>query len=128
MSAVNAKNWDAFISHAVEDQDSFVRPLATALAQLGARIWYSEFSLKLGDSLSRSIDTGLAQSRHGVVVLSPHFFRKRWPERELQGLVAREITQPGTILPIWHGVDRDEVPMPCQDQYSPKRNRTNLNW
>ena len=109
MAKYGEKEWDAFISHAVEDQQSFVRPLAKALVQLGVKVWYSEFSLRLGDSLSRSIDAGLARSRHGVVVLSPHFFRKRWPERELQGLVAKEIDQPGTILPIWHGVDRHEV-------------------
>lgn len=101
--------WDAFISHAVEDQASFVRPLSKSLTQLGVRVWYSETSLKLGDSLSRSIDKGLAESRHGVVVLSHDFFRKQWPERELQGLVMKDIERPGTILPIWHGVDRSDV-------------------
>ncbi len=55
-------NWDVFISHASEDKDSFVRPLAVALKQLGASVWYDEFSLKLGDSMSRSIDKGLSKS------------------------------------------------------------------
>jgi len=41
-------NWDVFISHASEDKDSFVRPLAVALKQLGTSVWYDELSLKLG--------------------------------------------------------------------------------
>jgi len=81
--------WDAFISHAWEDKESFVRPLAHALTALGAAVWYDEFSLRLGDSLSASIDKGLAGSRYGIVVLSKAFIAKRWPQRELQGLVKR---------------------------------------
>jgi hypothetical protein len=92
--------WDAFISHASEDKDGLVRALAETLRALGATIWYDEFSLKLGDSLMSSIDKGLAQSRCGIVVLSRHLISKRWPQRELQGLVAREVSGHSTILPI----------------------------
>ena len=102
-------NWDAFISHASEDKDAFVRPLARALTALGAKVWFDEFSLKIGDSLSRSIDEGLAQSRYGIVVLSPSFLKKPWPEHELRGLVSMEIAGASSILPIWHGVGRAEV-------------------
>jgi len=103
------KKWDAFISYASEDKESFVRPLAIAMRNLGISVWYSEFSLRLGDSLSRSIDKGLAGSRFGVVVISPHFVRKPWPEYELRGLVSREIEEDRVILPIWHGVTRREL-------------------
>lgn len=33
-------------------------PLVTMLEKLSVRVWYDEFSLKLGDSLSNSIDRG----------------------------------------------------------------------
>jgi hypothetical protein len=101
--------WDAFISHASEDKDGFVRPLAIALASLGASVWYDEFSLKLGDSLSESIDRGLASSRFGIVVLSHAFMSKPWPRRELRGLVAREIDGQSRIIPVWHEVTRSQV-------------------
>lgn len=101
--------WDVFISHASEDKDAFVRPLAVALRNLGVTTWYDEFSLRVGDSLSRSIDRGLARSRFGLVVLSQHFLRKPWPERELQGLVSREIADGRVILPIWHGISQRQV-------------------
>src|SRR5680860_389784 len=41
---------DVFISHATEDKDEIVRPLATALAAKGLRVWYDEFELRIGDS------------------------------------------------------------------------------
>jgi hypothetical protein len=62
-----------------------------------------------GDSRALSIDSGLAQSRYGVVVLSLYFFSKEWPRRELGAPVALEISQGKVILPIWHRVTRDEV-------------------
>jgi hypothetical protein len=39
--------WDVFISHASEDKESFVRPLAIALKNLGLLVWYDEFSFGL---------------------------------------------------------------------------------
>ena len=101
---------DVFICHASEDKDEFVRPLAEALRSHHLEVWYDEFALEVGDSLREAIDRGLATSGYGIVVLSPSFFRKRWPKRELNGLVAREIAEDrGMILPIWHHVERDEV-------------------
>ena len=104
-----AMNWDVFISHASEDKDSFVTPLAKTLSRLGVKVWFDQFTLKLGDSLSRSIDEGLTKSKFGVVVISKAFMSKGWPEYELRGLTSREIGKEKVILPVWHGVNRDEV-------------------
>ena len=72
----NDRTFDVFISHASEDKDAIVRPLAIALQQHGLEVWYDEFELRIGDSLRRKIDKGLAHSRFGVVVLSQYFFAK----------------------------------------------------
>lgn len=103
------KSCDVFISHASEDKESFVRPLAHSLRFLGASVWYDEFSLRLGDSLSASIDRGLADSTFGVVVISPAFIQKDWTKYEFRGLVARDVHQGRVIFPIWHGVSREQV-------------------
>lgn len=103
------ENYDFFISHASEDKDSFVRPLANALAALGLKIWYDEFSLKIGDSLRRSIDHGLGNSRYGIVVLSRSFFSKQWTQYELDALVNRSMSGDKVILPIWHNVQHQDV-------------------
>ena len=101
---------DAFISHASEDKDEVVRPLAEKLVAAGLSVWYDEFELTVGDSLRKSIDRGLANSRFGIVVLSPHFLAKNWTEYELNGLVAREMADGSkVILPLWHHVSKDEV-------------------
>lgn len=102
--------WDAFISHAVEDQPSFVRSLARTLAEMGLKVWYAETALQIGDSLSASIDRGLADSRYGIVVISRHFISKRWTRKELAGLTSRQTSENSdVILPIWHGVTKEEV-------------------
>lgn len=102
-------SYDAFISHASEDKEDLVRPLAENLREAGFSIWYDEFQLKVGDSLRRSIDKGLANSRFGIVILSPSFFAKNWPQYELDGLVAREMTSGKVVLPVWHKVSKNEV-------------------
>lgn len=102
--------YDVFISHASEDKDPFVRPLANALTHLGYRVWFDEFSLRLGDSLRRSIQAGLANARFGVVVLSPAFAAKNWPQYELDALTERELAEGKTfILPIWHDLSREDI-------------------
>jgi hypothetical protein len=100
---------DVFISHASEDKDDIVRPLAKLLRDKGFEVWYDEFQLRIGDSLRRSIDQGLAKSRFGIVVMSPAFFAKNWPQYELDGLVQKEIDGNKVILPIWHKVTKSEV-------------------
>ena len=101
---------DVFISHASEDKDAVARPLAEALTQEGWSVWLDELELKLGDSLSRRIDAALVRSRFGVVILSPAFFAKEWPQRELGGLAARELaTGAKVILPVWHNVDHEYI-------------------
>jgi len=103
-------HWDLFISHASEDKESFVKPLAIMLSNIGVKVWYDEFTLKLGDSLSRSIDKGLFSSRFGVVVISKNFVNKSWTEYELQGLNAIERSNgKKRIIPIWHNISKNEV-------------------
>ena len=81
------RKYDVFISHASEDKEQFVKPLVVALEAAGYKVWYDEFTLKVGDSLRRSIDSGLSNSRYGVVVFSSAFFEKNWTQYELDGLV-----------------------------------------
>jgi hypothetical protein len=105
----NIEHWDAFVSHAWEDKETFVRPLVEALGRLGVSLWYDEVSLKLGESLSGSIDRGIGKSRNGVVVVSPAFLQKKWPEAELHALMTRRIEGKLKLLPIWHNADKLDV-------------------
>jgi len=103
----NVDTADFFISHASEDKNAVAEPLANALRQRGSSVWYDNFSLQLGNSLREEIDRGLSACRYGVAILSPHFFAKRWPQLELNGLLALE-TADGRkrILPVRHQLDQ----------------------
>lgn len=93
-----------FVSYASEDKD-FAKPLAEALRDKGFRVWFDDFELTMGDSLLGRIDEGLAKSDYGVVILSPDFFRKKWPRAELDGLFALETKTRKMILPVWKGIN-----------------------
>ena len=100
---------DVFISHASEDKDDIVRPLANALVGKGLVVWYDEFTLRIGDSLRQKIDRGLANSRVGLVVLSPSFIAKGWTNYELDGIVTRTVSGEQILLPIWHNITKQQV-------------------
>ena len=105
----NTREYDVFISHASEDKDSVVRPLAIALKDSGLSVWYDEFELKIGDSLRRKIDAGLARSNFGIVIISRDFIKKGWTNYELDGLITRSVSGEQQLLPIWHNITKKEV-------------------
>ena len=107
--SIPLKEYDVFISHAGEDKDEVVRPLANALKASGLTVWYDEFELSIGDSLRRKIDTGIAHSRFGIVVLSSHFFAKGWTQYELDGITTMSVSGKQAILPIWHNLTKAQV-------------------
>lgn len=103
------REYDVFISHASEDKSVVARPLASALTNLGLTVWYDEFELRIGDSLRRKIDVGLAKSRFGIVVISRSFISKGWTNYELDGLITRSVSGEQILLPIWHDITKQEV-------------------
>ncbi|MFX1803096.1 toll/interleukin-1 receptor domain-containing protein [Paraburkholderia sp. A1RO-5] len=105
----NAMEWDVFISHASEDKADVALPLAERLRAEGLRVWLDSFELTVGDSLRQSIERGLAGSRFGIVIISPEFLQKHWPQAELDGLAARETAGVKVILPVWHRVNEAAV-------------------
>lgn len=96
---IESTTYNVFIAHATEDKE-YVRKIATSLQNRGLAIWYDEFQIKIGDNLSRRIEDGLGKSRYGVVVLSPNFFKKEWPQKELGALMQKERGGTKVILPI----------------------------
>ena len=108
-SSTRQKKWDLFVCHASEDKKDFVTPLAIALQQKGIDVWYDEFCIKWGDSIRRSIEKGLQSCNFGIVVFSHAFFRKEWPQNELDALYQRMAAGEARILPIWHGIDETDL-------------------
>ena len=100
------ERFDVFISHAHEDKP-VAGPIARALEDVeGLAVWYDDDRLELGDGLCSSIDEGLAQSRFGVLILSPRFFSSDWTAAELDALAA---TARRKLLPVRHELTTDEL-------------------
>ncbi len=104
-----AEAYDVFISHASEDKETVVRSLVAELSKQNLKVWYDEFTLRIGDSLRQKIDKGLTRSRVGLVVLSPSFVTKGWTNYELDGIVSRAVSGEQLLLPIWHNISKQEV-------------------
>jgi hypothetical protein len=99
-----------FISHDSRDKDDFVRPLAERLRRAFCPVWYDEFSLQPGASLRESIDAGLRDSKRCVVVLSPNFLTNPgWGKAEFNAIMNRHIAAGSVLIPLWHGVTREQV-------------------
>ena len=72
--------YDVFLSHASEDKDDVATTAgATLLQELGLRVWFDEFELRIGDNLVAKLNAGINGSRSGILmVLSKDFFDKNW--------------------------------------------------
>lgn len=101
-------DFDAFISYASEDR-AFASKIARKLRDGGLRVWFDESELRVGSSLTGTLDGGLAKSRYAIVVMSEAYIRKHWTQYELKGLLQRETDEGEVILPIWLKIDSARV-------------------
>lgn len=100
----------AFLSHDSRDKDDVARPLAIELGRLLCPVWFDEYSLKVGDSLSDSIDRGIREAAKCILILSPSFLANPgWSKAEFKAIINRHIAEGAVILPVWHNVTRDDV-------------------
>lgn len=116
----------AFISHDTRDKDIIARPLAINLSTRMCPVWFDEYTLEVGAPLRESIEKGIKECKKVILVLSPNFLNNNgWTKAEFNSIFTREIIEEKElILPIWAGVNRQEV-----FDYSPNlANRVGLQW
>src|SRR5271155_264414 len=92
---------DVFLCHAWDDRQGAAKELHDLLESRGVKVWFSEKDVGLGVPLLRAIDKGLANSRVGIVLVTPALLRSLPAEgiadKELSALLARE-----RLVPIVH--------------------------
>ena len=92
---------DVFLCHAWDDRKGPAKELHDLLESLGVRVWFSEKDVGLGVPLLRAIDKGLANSRIGLVLVTPALLQRLPQEgiadKELSALLARD-----QLVPIVH--------------------------
>lgn len=109
MKNQNIKKWDIFISYASEDKIEVAQPIAAYLDRLGFRVWFDDFVLEVGDSITDKIHEGLSCSRFGLVIISPNFIKKKWPTNELKSFLSIESFDNKFILPLLHNIGHSEI-------------------
>lgn len=92
---------DMFLCHAWDDRQGAAKQLHDLLEARGVSVWFSEKDVGLGVPLLRAIDKGLANSRIGIVLVTPALLRRLPAEgiadRELSALLARN-----RLVPVVH--------------------------
>jgi len=92
---------DVFLCHAWDDRQVAAKELHDLLESRGVSVWFSEKDVGLGVPLLRAIDKGLANSRVGIVLVTPALLRRLPAEgiadKELSALLARD-----RLVPILH--------------------------
>ena len=92
---------DIFLCHAWDDRNDVAKELHDRLESLGVSVWFSEKDVRLGTTLLREIDKGLAKSRVGIVLVTPALLSRiegeGIAEKELSALLARDL-----LVPIVH--------------------------
>lgn len=92
---------DVFLCHAWDDRKGAAKELYDLLVAKGVSVWFSETDVPLGSTLLREIDKGLANSRIGIVLVTPSFLDRIKGEgiadKELSALLARDL-----LVPIVH--------------------------
>lgn len=99
---------DVFLCHAWDDRKNAAKALHDILESNGVTVWFSEKDVLLGSSLLREIDKGLANSRVGIVLVTPSFLKRIKGEgiadKELSALLARDL-----LIPIVHDTTFDNL-------------------
>jgi hypothetical protein len=105
---------DVFLCHAWDDRHGAAKQLNDLLVAAGVKVWFSENELSLGVPMMRAIDKGLANSRIGLVLVTPALLTRLPTEgvadKELSTLLFRN-----ELVPIVHNTTyaalRDVSPM-----------------
>lgn len=99
---------DVFLCHAWDDRQESAKELHDLLVAGGVKVWFSEKDLGLGVPMMRAIDKGLANSKIGLVLVTPALLERLPKEgvadKELSALLARN-----QLVPIVHKTTYDAL-------------------
>lgn len=92
---------DAFLCHAWDDRKGPAKELHDLLDAAGVKVWFSEKDLGLGVPMMRAIDKGLANSRVGLVLVTPAML-ERLPKESVADKELSALLAGNHLVPIVH--------------------------
>ncbi|EKM3681694.1 toll/interleukin-1 receptor domain-containing protein [Vibrio alginolyticus] len=92
---------DAFLCHAWADRKESAKELHDLLEAVGVKVWFSEKDLGLGVPMMRAIDKGLANSKVGLVLVTPAML-ERLPKESVADKELSTLLAGNQLIPIVH--------------------------
>ncbi|EME4726665.1 TPA: toll/interleukin-1 receptor domain-containing protein [Acinetobacter baumannii] len=92
---------DVFLCHAWDDRQGAAKELHQLLVASGVKVWFSEKDLGLGVPMMRAIDKGLANSRIGLVLVTPALLA-RLPKESVADKELSTLLAGNQLIPIVH--------------------------
>ena len=92
---------DVFLCHAWGDRQEAAKELHDLLVAAGVKVWFSEKDLGLGVPMMRAIDKGLANSRIGLVLVTPALL-ERLPQESVADKELSALLAGNQLVPIVH--------------------------
>lgn len=92
---------DVFLCHAWDDRLGPAKELHDLLVAAGVKVWFSEKDLGLGVPMMRAIDKGLANSRIGLVLVTPALLA-RLPKESVADKELSTLLAGNQLVPIVH--------------------------
>ncbi|WP_328856088.1 toll/interleukin-1 receptor domain-containing protein [Williamsia herbipolensis] len=100
---------DLFLCHAWDDREGPAKDLCDLLLSHGATVWFSEYDVSLGKSLIQEIDRGLANSRAGIVLVTPALLQGLESATGLAGKELSALLATDRVIPIAHDTTFDAL-------------------
>lgn len=92
---------DMFLCHAWDDRQGPAKQLHDLLEARGVKVWFSEKDVGLGVPLMRAIDKGLANSRIGIVLVTPALLQ-RLPNESIADKELSVLLAGARLVPVVH--------------------------
>ncbi|WP_273484109.1 toll/interleukin-1 receptor domain-containing protein [Desulforamulus ruminis] len=91
-----------FLSHASIDKP-FVEKLAKDLKRIGVNVWFDNWSIKIGESITWQVEEGIRENEYLGIVLSPEALQSEWVKSEIgAGWIKQMQTKKIIVLPIYY--------------------------
>lgn len=107
-SALQPDLRDVFLCHAWDDRTGVAKELHDLLEASGVKVWFSEKDLGLGVPMMRAIDKGLANSKIGLVLVTPALL-SRLPKEGVADKELSTLLAGNRLIPIVHNTTYDEL-------------------
>ena len=111
ISPIKKKNisYDLFLSYSSSDRKAIVNPLYKKLISTGFNPWLDIKKITWGDSIIEKMQDGISNTKFIIFFISKSYLDKPWTLKELRSILAMQVSNDLTILPILLGISEKEL-------------------